>query len=117
MSQQANLKTISIDGVQYSPSGEWTLQTGGKSIEPSSNLDETISEKYIPEVDIATGPIRFATSSDLEDLVKKSNVTLTAVLRDGSIYQNSGGRVINHVELNTDDGSIEIEFAGKGRFL
>ncbi len=117
MAQQANLKTLSIDGIQYTPSGEWTLQAGGKTIEISMNLDGTTSDKYTPEIDTASGPIRFSTSKDVQDLMNKSNVTLTAILRNGSVYQCSAGRVVNHVELNTDDGTVEIEFAGKGRFL
>ena len=117
MAQQANLKTITIDGVQYSPSGEWTLQFGGKAIDTTANLDGTLSEQYTPEPDMASGPIRLNSGKDLQDLVNKSDVTLTAILRNGDVYQSSGGRVINHAELNTDGGEVEIEFAGIARFL
>ena len=117
MSQQANLKALTIDGVQYSPSGEWTLGFGGKSIDATSNLDGTQSEKYVPEPDMASGPIRVSSAKDLQDLVDKSDITMTAILRNGDIYQSSGGRVVNHPELNTDGGEVDIEFSGKGRFI
>jgi hypothetical protein len=117
MSQQANLKSLKIDGVTYSPSGEWTLQFGGKSIESTMNLDNTTSEKEIPELDVASGPIRVAKAKDLQTLVGKKDITLVAVLRNGDIYQCSGGRVTNHPEINTDGGEVEIEFSGKGRFI
>jgi hypothetical protein len=117
MSQQANLKSLTIDGQQYSPSGEWTLQFGGEAKELTSNLDGTLSEKVTPEPDMASGPIRVAKAKDLQTLIRKSGITLTAVLRNGDIYQSSGGRVVNHAELNTDGGEVEIEFAGKARFI
>lgn len=117
MSQQANLKSLTIDGVQYSPSGEWTFQFSSRAKEVTANLDGTLSTKYTPEPDVATGPIRFNSGSDLQALLKKSDITLTGVCRDGSVYQSSGGEVVNHAELNTDDGTVEIEFAGIARFI
>jgi len=115
--QQANIKSLTIDGVQYSPSGEWTLPFGNRSIEPSANLDGTTSEKYVPEVDTPSGPIRMNSGKDLQTLVKKSDITLTAVLRNGDVYQCSNGRVTNHPELNTDGGEVDIEFSGIARFV
>ncbi len=117
MAQQANLKSLTIDGVQYSPSGEWTLGFGGKSIDATSNLDGTQSEKYVPEPDVASGPIRLNSGKDLQTLVNKSGITMTAILRNGDVYQSSGGRVVNHAELNTDGGEVDIEFSGIARFL
>ena len=117
MSQQANLKSLTIDGEQFSPSGEWTLQFGGEAKEVTSNLDGTLSEKVTPEPDTASGPIRVASAKALQTLAKKSNITLVAVLRNGDIYKSSGGRVVNHAELATDGGEVEIEFVGKAMFI
>lgn len=117
MSLQANLKSLTIDGQQYSPSGEWSLQFGGESKEVTSNLDGSISTKIIPEADTASGPIRVTSAKALSALVRKSGITLTAVLRNGDVYQSSGGQVVNHAELSTDGGEVEIEFSGKARFL
>jgi len=117
MSQQANLKSLTIDSVQYSPSGEWTLGIGASVREVTANLDGSLSTKYTPEPDTASGPIRLPSGSELSALIAKSDITLTAVLRNGDIYQSSGGQVVNHAELSTDGGEVEIEFAGKARFI
>jgi hypothetical protein len=117
MAQQANLLTLTIDGKQYSASGEWTMQFGGKSRTVERNLDGTLSEQYVPEPDVASGPIRFASGSDLEELIQSEGFTATMWLRDGTAYQLTGATVQNHPELDTEGGTVELELAGTGRFI
>ena len=117
MAIQANLKTLTIDGKQYSPSGEWTLPFGNELRDIQANLDGTNSTKITPEPDVATGGIRVTASKDIFDLQKKTDFTMTAILRNGDVYQISNASVQNHVELDTDAGSVELEIAGTARFL
>jgi hypothetical protein len=117
MAIQANLKTLTIDGDQYSPSGEWTLSFGNESREVQTNLDGTNSTKITPEADIASGSIRISSAKDIFDLQKKTDFTMTAILRNGDIYQISNATIQNHAEVDTDAGAIDLEIAGTARFL
>jgi len=117
MASQANLLTLTIDGKQYSASGEWTYSFGGKSRTVDRNLDGTLSEQYVPEADVASGPIRFKSGADLEALAASEGFTATMYHRDGTVYQLTTATVQNHLELDTDGGTVELELAGTGRFL
>lgn len=117
MAVQANLKTLTIDGDQYSPSGEWTLPFGNEVREVQANLDGTTTTKITPEPDVATGGIRVTSASDIHDLQKKTDFTMTAILRNGDIYQISNASIQNHPEIDTEAGSVELEIAGTARFL
>jgi len=118
MAQQANLLTLTINGKQYSASGEWTLPFGGKSRTVEKNLDGTLSEQYVPEPDVATGPVRWpGTASDLQDLADSEGFTATMYLRSGDAYQLTSATVQNHPELDTEGGTVELELAGVGRFV
>ncbi len=117
MATQANLKTMTIDGDQWSPSGEWTLGFGNESREVQANLDGTNSTKITPEADVASGSVRVSSAKDAYDLQKKTDFTVTCILRNGDVYQMSNATIQNHVEVDTDSGAVDLEIAGKGRFL
>jgi hypothetical protein len=117
MGSQANLKTITINGEQYSPSGEWTLQIGGGSREPRKNLDGTVSYKEVPEVDVWSGNIEDPGGTKLETLRAATSVIVTAYLRNGETRQLTQGIIQNHPETDTDGGEVALEIAGNARAL
>jgi len=117
MAQQANLKKLSIDGTEFSPSGEWTLQKGGRSRDVRKNLNGTIDWKETPEPDVWSGPISWPGGVTVETLLNAESIRATAELRNGSIEQLTQAVVSNHPELDTDGGELTLELSGNSRTL
>lgn len=117
MATQANLRNLIINGTPFSPSGEWTIQVGGRSRETRRNLDGTLDSKEVPEPDMWSGNISWPGKAAMKTLQNSTSLTVTAFLRNGDNVQLTQAVLENHAELDTDGGEVALELAGIARYL
>lgn len=111
MSERAILKSLIIDGEGYTPQDEWTVTIGGINREVTKHLNNALTTKTIPEIDIASGGVVFESIAKANALIENTDFTMTFIYTSGTAVQMTSCSVTSHTTLETD-GYMALEISG-----
>lgn len=103
---------ISYDGNQIPAKGSFTVSPSSVEREGVAGQDYVHGYTEKPRVPFIKGELSTRAEVSLEDLLAITNATVTADLANGKSYVLTEAWTKGAFEINTSEGSFEVEFQG-----
>ena len=103
---------ISYDGTQIPAKGSFTVSPSSVEREGVAGQDYVHGYTEKPRVPFIKGELSTRAEVSLEDLLAITDATVTADLANGKSYVLTEAWTKGAFEINTSEGSFEVEFQG-----
>ena len=113
----AGSANIFVDGVMHSSTGEFTAAIAKVTREEIVSADGTIYFSENPVASSISGSILLTESVKPDFLMGLTDATIQVNLRSGKTVMLSGAFFSGEGSLNAKDGTFDVEFKGRGKYV
>ncbi len=108
----AGIATVTVDGVNYLLSGEFTYRPSTVTRESLKGQDTVHGYKEMPETGKIGATFRDASNMSVAAFNAMTNVTFVGQLANGKVIIGRNMWTVESQEVKTEDGTFEVSFEG-----
>jgi Phage tail tube protein. len=106
----AGIATVTVDGVNYLLSGDFTYRPSTVTRETLKGQDTVHGYKEMPESGMISGTFRDASNMSVATFNAMTNVTVVCQLANGKIIIGRNMWTVETQEVKTEDGTFEVKW-------
>lgn len=103
---------LKVDGNQYPLKGNFTVSPSAVDRSGIAGQDAVHGFQELPRVPYIEGDVSTLAGLSLEEIEQVTDATVTAELRNGSVYVLRNAWTKAAFEVNTHDGQFRVRFEG-----
>ena len=108
----AGIANISVDGVTYLLSGEFTYSPADVERKTLTGQDQVHGYSEMPRAPFISGTLRDAVTFTVKDFNAMTDVTIHAELANGKTITGRNMWTVDAQEVKTTEGTFEVRFEG-----
>jgi len=108
----AGIATVTVDGVNYLLSGDFTYRPSTVNRETLKGQDTVHGYKEMPESGKIGATFRDASNMSVAAFNAMTNATVVAQLANGKVIIGRNMWTVETQEVKTEDGTFEVSFEG-----